>query len=225
MMTLYTAIGTYKLNTHGLPTVIVGDKEYGLDAHELLLWSSLAFRILTYQELKAEFYEKEKDLHILGELGFERYLNRLVTRRLVVSGQDCTGVDALYDLVGHLHVQPIPSGMAIKTVGFLKLWFCRGLSLHKAASVFHTEKLEPLEKRVLSLLRRQTLSTAELILCLDKGTTSLKDTSELMDCLYAEENTDCDSILTDGRVCESRYPVLTAIANLYLKQRITFLLV
>ena len=32
MMTLYTAIGTYKLNTHGLPTVISGDKEYGLSA-------------------------------------------------------------------------------------------------------------------------------------------------------------------------------------------------
>ena len=65
MMTLYTAIGTYKLNTSGLPTIIVGDREYGLDTHELLLWSSLAFRILTYQELRAEFYQKEKELCIL----------------------------------------------------------------------------------------------------------------------------------------------------------------
>lgn len=52
-MTLYTAIGTYKLNTHGLPTVISGDKEYGLSAHELLLWTCLSFRILTYRELRA----------------------------------------------------------------------------------------------------------------------------------------------------------------------------
>lgn len=129
MMTLYTAIGTYKLNTSGLPTVMVGEQEYGLDSHELLLWSCLAFRILTYQELKEEFCQQEKDLHILGELGFDRYLNRLITRRLVVSGQDCTGVDALYDLMGHLHVQPIPSGMAVKTIGFLKLWLCRGTLL------------------------------------------------------------------------------------------------
>ena len=225
MMTLYTAIGTYKLNTSGLPTVMVGEQEYGLDSHELLLWSCLVFRILTYQELKEEFCKQEKDLHILGELGFDRYLNRLITRRLVVSGQDCTGVDALYDLMGHLHVQPIPSGMAVKTMGFLKLWLCRGLSFHKAASIFHTEKLEPLEKCVLSLLKRQTLSTAELILCLEKGKTSLKNTEELMECLYADETADCDSILTDGRVCESRYPVLTAIANLYFKQRITFQIV
>lgn len=60
MMTLYTAIGTYKLNTSGLPTVMVGEQEYGLDSHELLLWSCLAFRILTYQELKEEFCQQEK---------------------------------------------------------------------------------------------------------------------------------------------------------------------
>lgn len=225
MMTLYTATGTYKLNTSGLPTVLANDSEYALDAHELLLWSSLAFRILTYQELKAEFYEKEKDLHILGEQDFDHYLNRLITRGLVVSGQDYTGVDALYNLIGHLHAQPIPSGMAVKTIGFFKLWLYRGLSFRKAASIFHIEKLDPLEKHVLSLLKGQTLSTAELILCLEKGKTSLRNTEDLMKCLYAEENTDCDSILTDGRMCESRYPVLTAIANLYLKQRITFQIV
>lgn len=66
MMTLYTAIGTYKLNTHGLPTVISGDKEYGLSAHELLLWTCLSFRILTYRELRAEFYEKNGNCISLG---------------------------------------------------------------------------------------------------------------------------------------------------------------
>ena len=65
MITLYTSIGTYRLEKDGLPVVVTGSRDCGLDPHELLLWSSLAFRILTYEELRAEFYEKERELHIL----------------------------------------------------------------------------------------------------------------------------------------------------------------
>ncbi len=225
MMTLYTAIGTYKLNTHGLPTVISGKREYGLDTHELLLWTILSFRILTYQELRAEFYEKEKELRILGELDFDHYLNRLIMRRLIVTGKDFTAVDALYDLLGHLHVQSVPNSFMVKTITFIKLFLFRKIPFHKAASVFHTTKLEPMEKRVLSLVRNQTLSTAELILCTENGKTSLKDNNELMDCLYSDEQRDCETIVTDGRVSETRFSVLSAIANLYLKQCITFQIV
>lgn len=225
MMTLYTAIGNYKLNTHGLPTVVAGDREYGMTTHELILWSSLAFRILTYRELRAEFYQKEKDLRILGELGFDHYLNRLERRGLIVSGQGYTGADALYALMGHLHVQAVPSGIMVKTITFLKLWLYRKLPINKAALSFYSEKLEPMEKRVMALIKHQTLSTAELILCLENGKKTLKNSAELMDCLYADETTDCNSIVSDGRISESRYPVLTAVANLYLKQRVTFQIV
>lgn len=221
-MTLYTAIGTYKINTTGLPTVISGDKEYGLDAYELILWTSLAFRILTYQELRELYYEKQKDLHIMSELDFDHYLNRLLMRRLIVSGQDYTGIDAFYDLIGHLHVKSIPCGLGVKVISFLKLFLFRKMPLRKAVTIFHSEKLEPMEKQVMSLIRHQTLSTAELVLCTEKGKKMLKNTEELMDCLYADEHTDCDSIVTDGRVSAARFPVLTAIANLYLKQRIMF---
>ncbi|MCM1222213.1 MAG: hypothetical protein NC548_47865 [Lachnospiraceae bacterium] len=222
MLTLYTAIGNYRLTEKGLPLVTAGGRDCALDAHELLLWSSLAFRILTYQELKAEFYEKERELHILGELDFDHYLNRLVMRRLVASGRDCTGVDALYDLLGHLYVQPAPNGIAVKTVSFLKLVLSRRLPFRKALAVFHTEKLEPMEKQVMALLRHQMLSTAELIGCAENGKRRLKDSSELMECLYHDEDSDCDSIVTDCRLSETRFPVLTAVANLYFKQQITF---
>lgn len=222
MMTLYTAIGTYRLAQNGLPLVTTGGRDCAMDTHELLLWSSLAFRILTYQELRAEFYEKEKELHILGELDFDHYLNRLIMRRLVASGKDCTGVDALYDLLGHLYIQPVPDSILVKAVSFLKLFLGRKLPLQKAVSVFHTEKLEPMEKQVMALLRHEMLSTAELIQCTEKGKKRLKDSNDLMDCLYREGDCDCESIVTDCRVSETRFPVLTAIANLYFKQRITF---
>ena len=224
MITLYTAIGNYKLNAHGLPTIFTGDNEYALNTHELILWTILAFRILTYQELKKEFYAKEKDLHILGELDFDHYLNRLKVRRLIVSGQDCTGIDALYDLIGHLHVQAIPGNLFLRTITFLKLWLISRISFAKASLVLHTEKPEPLEKQILSLVRHQTLSTAELILCIQNGTTRLHNLQELIELLYSDELTDCESILSDCRVNDSRYLVLTAIVNLYFKQRISFCL-
>ncbi|MCM1188539.1 MAG: hypothetical protein NC541_04490 [bacterium] len=222
MLTLYTAIGNYRLTEKGLPIVTAGGRDCALDAHELLLWSSLAFRILTYQELKAEFYEKERELHILGELDFDHYLNRLTMRRLVASGRDCTGVDALYDLLGHLYLQPAPNGIAVRTASFLKLILGRRLPFRKALAVFHTERLEPMEKQVLALLRHEMLSTAEVIRCTEKGKTRLKNSSELMDCLYRDEDSDCEGIVTDCRVSEARFPVLAAIANLYLKQQVTF---
>lgn len=222
MMTLYTAIGNYRLAEKGLPLVIAGGRKYALDTHKLLLWSSLAFRILTYQELRTEFYKKERDLHILGELDFDHYLNRLIMRRLVASGKDCTGVDALYDLLGHLYVQPAPNSILIKTISFFKLLLGRKFPLRKALLVFHSERLEPMEKQVMSLLRHQMLSTAELIGCAEHGKRHLKNNSELMECLYHDETTDCESIVTDCRISETRFPVLTAVANLYFKQQITF---
>lgn len=222
MMTLYTAIGNYRLINKGLPLVTTSGRDCALDAHELLLWSSLAFRILTYQELRAEFYEKERDMHILGDLDFDHYLNRLIQRRLVASGRDCTGVDALYDLLGHLYVQPAPNSIAVKAVSFLKLILGHRLPFRKALAVFHTVKLEPVEKQILALLRHEMLSTAELIRCTEKKKTHLKDSNDLMDCLYREDNSDCEGIVTDCRISEARFPILTAVANLYLKQQVTF---
>lgn len=209
MIRLFTAVGTYKLEESGIPVILAGGREYALDTHELLLWSSLAFRILTYQEAKAEFYAKERELHILSELDFDHYLNRLTMRRLIASGRDEVGVDALYDLLGHLYIEKTPSGLPAKTAAFLNLWLRKRMPFRKALAVFHTKKPEATEKKLLSLIRHQQLSTAELIQCMEKGSFHIR-------------NSNCDSIVTEGRTLEIRRPVLTAVANLYLKQLITF---
>ena len=216
MIKLYTAIGTYRLTENGVPIVLTGDKECALDCHELLLWSSLAFRILTYQEARAEFYAKERELHLLGELDFDHYLNRLIMRRLIASGRDECGVDALYDLLGHLYIQKIPSGLIERTATFLKLWIFRHLPFRQALLAFQNEK------KLLSLIKLQMLSTAELIQCAQKESFHIHNSRQLINHIYAEDSSDCDTIVTDGRTLDVRYPVLTAVSNLYFKQRITF---
>lgn len=222
MMTLYTAVGRYEITGKGLPLVTAGGREYALTPHELLLWSSLAFRILTYDELKADFYRKEQELHILGELNFDHYLNRLIMRRLIASGRDCTGADALYDLLGRLYLQSIQTGFPVKALTFIKLCMRRGIPVRQAASIFHSQKLDPMEKQLVSLLNSQLLSTAELIQCAQKDIRRLKNKNELMECLYQDDNTDCDSLIIDSRFSEISIPVLTAITNLYFKQKVIF---
>lgn len=222
MMTLYTAVGRYKITGKGLPLVTAGGRECALTPHELILWSSLAFRILTYDKLKADFYKKEKELHILGELDFDHYLNRLIMRRLIASGRDCTGADALYDLLGRLYLQSLQTGFPVKILTFIKLCMRGDIPVRQAASIFHSQKLEPMEKQLISLLNSQLLSTAELIQCAQKDIRHLKNKGQLMECLYQDDATDCGSLITDSRFSELSIPVLTAITNLYFKQQVVF---
>ena len=58
MLTLYTAVGSLQfVNVNGkpVPHVINNQKEYGMSKEELLVWSCLAFQILTYPELERLF--------------------------------------------------------------------------------------------------------------------------------------------------------------------------
>ena len=186
MIRLYTAVGTFKFNKHGLPTIVCADREYGLTSMELVLWSCLSFRILTYDELRKEFYEKERELHVLSEEEFDQYLNRLLQRKLVVCGEDYVGVDALYALIGHLQLQAVPNSIPVKLLTFVKLLLYRKVPLKTALCIFHSVRLDPLESQA----------------------------------LYNDEETDYNTLVTSARTSSSRIPVLSAIANLYLKQQI-----
>ena len=62
-------------------------------------------------------------------------------------------------------------------------------------------------------------------MCIENGKETLKNTSELMDYLYTDEDTDCNSIVIDGRTSETRFSILAAIAKLYFQQCIMFQIV
>lgn len=81
MLTLYTAVGKLQIRKNSAgkeyPLVMVGEKERTLTPYEMLLWSSLSWNILTFDETRALFYEREQEMHILSDLDFEYYLKRL----------------------------------------------------------------------------------------------------------------------------------------------------
>lgn len=176
-------------------------------------------------ELKKEFYEKERELHVLGEEDFDQYLNRLLQRKLVVCGSDYVGADALFDLIGHLHLQAVPSNFFVKAATFTQLLLSGKVPLKTALCIFHSVRLDPTETKVMQLLKNQDLSAAEVILCNENHIFHLKDSAALMEALYNDESTDDDAVVINARTSESRYPILSAIANLYLKQQIVFQLV
>ena len=95
MLTLYTAVGTLKFQktTGGksIPLVINDGQEYGLSDDELLLWSCLAFQILTLHELQDAYTLRQIQKEGPKGLSFQHYLNRLSLRGLVVSGIGLTG--------------------------------------------------------------------------------------------------------------------------------------
>ena len=80
MLTLYTAVGTLKFQktTGGksIPLVINDGQEYGLSDDELLLWSCLAFQILTLHELQDAYTLRQIQKEGPKGLSFQHYLNR-----------------------------------------------------------------------------------------------------------------------------------------------------
>lgn len=202
MITLYTSVGRYRMisgsNDSTYPVITANSKEHRLDMKELLIWSSLMWNILTFGELKDLYLEKEAEFQLADEQDFERYLKRLVFRGLIVSGSGCTGMDALFDLLGHLYLKPVTCSLASRISAFFHL--LRNQPLRMALSVFRKDRISPSERSVLKVSRKYRLSASELIRYLGEGIPGS----------------------SSGQDSESCITILTDIANLYLKRLIIF---
>ena len=126
MLTLYTAIGRLKIKRdemgHPVPVVINNRREYGLSEHELVLWSCLAFQILQIYELERAYTSRLEDSGRPEGLSFSHYLNRMLLRGLIVKGDGLTGVDALYRLLGKLHIQPVTDRFSVRLFTCIHLY-------------------------------------------------------------------------------------------------------
>ena len=126
MLTLYTAIGNLKIKRdemgNPVPAVINNRQAYGLSEHELVLWSCLAFQILQIYELEKAYTKRLADSGRPEGLSFSHYLNRLLLRGLIVKGDGLTGVDALYRLLGKLHIQPVADRFPVRLFTCLQLY-------------------------------------------------------------------------------------------------------
>lgn len=224
MLTLYTAVGSLKFErTNGkpVPYIINNGKEYGMSKEELLVWSCLAFQILTYPELEQVVERNCADSGQPLSLPLSHYLNRLLLRGLLVKGMGVSAVDALYHLLGALTITPVEDRFLPRLGSALLLSLKGQVRFRDIPRLLRRVKCTPTEQQVLSLAGKAPLSTAELLLSMERGIRIEKE-ADILEKLYTAPEDTCRTLADTVQITHTQYPVLQAVSNLYLNQQILF---
>ena len=223
---LYTAVGKFhvkgSVGSMRCPLVTIGGREFILDMQEMMLWTVLNWRILTEDEIYLLYEKKVQETGFMSARSAEECVRRLVQRGLIAKGSGDTGADALYDLLSELYVIPISENMILKIISFIRLTLFSRLPYSVTKKIFSKDKRNDSEKKVMRLANRAILSTAEIIKCIDQNVLSFTTDEDLLNVLYHDEYTTSDNIAYAVRSLPQCRPVITSIANLYLRKQIIF---
>ncbi len=224
--TLYTAIGRFVRRTNGCgrscPVILLGGQEYLMDMQEMVLWTSLNWRISKREEIGAAYEKTAACACFSSDRSWEMCVERLLTRGLLISGSGETEYDALYDLLGSLNIIPADGSFGLRCLTFLKLTLLEHVSFSAARKLFQKDNRTSEETQVMQLARQALLSTAEIIKCVVKDIHRLHNEKALLDTLYDDSDTTSDNIASMMKTSASTKPVVLAVANLYLRQQIIF---
>lgn len=223
---LYTAVGKFhvkgSIGSMRCPLVTIGGREFILDMQEMMLWTVLNWRILTEDEIYLLYEKKVQETGFMSARSAEECVRRLVQRGLIAKGSGDTGEDALYDLLSELYVIPISENLFLRMISFIRLTLFSRLPYSVTKKIFSKDKRNDSEKKVMRLANRAILSTAEIIKCIDQNVLSFTTDEDLLDVLYHDEYTTSDNIAYAVRSLPQCRPVITSIANLYLRKQIIF---
>ena len=115
---------------------------------------------------------------------------------------------------------PIGAAWPLRVLSFLKLTFLEGISWKITRRLFHVDARSACEKKVIRLARQTPLSCAEIIKCIEMDIRRLKDGYDVLDKLYDDNDLNCDNFAQAVREYRCSREVITAVANLYLRQQI-----
>lgn len=223
---LYTAVGKFHIkgSVGGMrcPLVTLGGREFILDMQEMTLWTILNWRILTEEEIYLLYEKKVQETGFLSSRSAEECVRRLVQRGLIAKGIGDTGADALYDLLSELYVIPISENLFLRVLSFIRLTFFSRIPYSVTKRIFSKDKRSDSEKKVMRLANQAVLSTAEIIKCIDQNVLTFATDEDLLDVLYHDDYTTSDNIAYSVRFLPQCRPVITSVANLYLRKQIIF---
>mgnify|MGYP000396972804 CR=1 FL=1 len=224
MKMLYTANGRYIrcCTEEGTrPVIIVCDKEYEVDVQEFMLWSILNWRILREEEIGSYYEKMASNTNVTIHRSWQDCVQRLLVRGLIVAGTGDTEYDALYDLLACRFIIPIGAAWPLRVLSFLKLMLFGGHLLEKSPAACSTlMPVMPASKKVIRLARQTPLSCAEIIKSIEMDIRRLKDGYDVLDKLYDDNDLNCDNFAQAVREYRCSREVITAVANLYLRQQI-----
>ena len=188
---------------------------------DFLFCQGTDYYLLTIYELERAYTSRLEDSGRPEGLSFSHYLNRLLLRGLIVKGDGLTGVDALYRLLGKLHIQPVTDRFSVRLFTCILLYLEGKIKISDFGRYLKKEKCEPMEETVLELTRATDLTTAELLACVEQGATA-KNPKEVWNLLYEDTDETYESLAEETQLLHIQYPVLQAVGNLYLNKQISF---
>ena len=204
------------------PMVLLNNKEYILDIQEMMIWSILNWRILSDDEIKTLYENKAQETGYMTHRSAAECMQRLVRRGLVAEGEGELGADALFDLLSGLYVVPISESPILRLISFIRLTVFEHIPYTVTKQIFRRDKRSSDEQKVMLLANQAILSTAEMIKCAEMNTFAFGSEDELIDTLYHDEYTTSENIAHSVRFLPQCRPVITSVANLYLRKQIIF---
>jgi hypothetical protein len=222
MMTFYSAVGCYRIrkeNGRNVPYIQKLGKLYPLSIPEFVIWSTLLWEVLTYNELE-KFYQAQIRALAVKTPPLDELLELLIRRKLVVKGVGYTGRDALYNMLSDAFVVPFRQGGSKRLWSLLKLTIQRKVSFSQACVQLMQKRRCDSERRVQALVNQTPLSTSELIRCFEKGITDVSSTQKVLDQIYPDSTQ--AEIAAEEVLASCANDVLQAVSNLYLERQIIF---
>lgn len=124
LKTLFTAVGRMEKRTdspgRSYPVIVLGGKDYMVDLQEMLVWSSLNWRIARKNEIGELYNKAVLDYSFQADRTWNACVERLLIRGLLVSGSGATDYDALYDLLSTMYIIPASGSFPPPAVFILK---------------------------------------------------------------------------------------------------------
>ena len=223
---LYTAVGRFERRVdaggRSCPVILLGGKEYMVDLQEMVVWTSLNWRIVKKEEISPLYEKVCRGNVFLSERSLDLCIDRLLVRGLLVSGTGETEYDALYDLLSSLYITPAEGSRPLKLFTFCKLLLVNRVPFSAAKILLAKDKRTPREEQIMQLARQALLSTAEIIRCMEKDIRYLPDEESILEYLYDDRDTTSDNIAYLVKSSLSSKAVTLAVANLYLRKQIIF---
>lgn len=222
MMSFYSAVGSYQIRTEDgtkMPYIQKLGKLYPLSIPEFVVWSTLLWEVMSYEDLKRE-YEAQMATVDIKAPELDQMLQLLLKRRLIIKGIGYTGIDALYNMLADAFVIPYRISKGRQAISILKYWSKRLIRITDAIRRLRNDSnLSEDEERVLSLAEQTPLSTAELVRCFERYLTDVSSPEKVIEGIYPDDS-DQAHIVNEVFCAEQRDAVLAAVANLYLRHRI-----
>ena len=155
MMTFYAAAGSYQIRSEdgkNMPYIMRLGKLQPVSIPEFSLWSMLLWDVLTYEELHKKFYDKMEETEIEPS-SFDKSLEMLVKRKLIIKGVGYTGADALYNMLSDTYVIPLRGVQGTrKLMNVAKLLKQKKVNFFEAVYLLQPEKSSVAERRIMKLV-------------------------------------------------------------------------